>query len=322
MDLDVRDLELLEALDHQQTLTAAADHLFVSQPALSQRLLRLEQRLGAPLFERRARRLVANPAGTRMVRAARITLHELRDAVREVGDIGSSRLETVRIWTQCTTNYQWLPPVLRTFHRLQPATEVSIETLDDSTHVDALLAGRVDVAIVNKLDREMDRVRLHELFEDELLAIVASDHPWARKPYVAASDFSSAHLVMFDSYDPTRVPSTPLPLPDGATPATLTLLPLVTELVIETVVGSDAVTVLPSWIAAPYLASGRVAGIQIGHTPQGRTWYAATRRGVQPEPIRAFVATLRDALDRGDHLHPTTIDASATTITPMLGEPT
>ena len=86
MDVDVRDLELLEALDQHQTLTAAADHLYVSQPALSQRLLRLEQRLGAPLFERRGRRLVANPAGARMLRAARVALYELRDAVREVGD--------------------------------------------------------------------------------------------------------------------------------------------------------------------------------------------------------------------------------------------
>ena len=88
---------------------------------------------------------------------------------------------------------------------------------------------------------------------------------------------------MFDSYDPARVPAVPLPIPDGARPGRLTLLPLVTELVIETVIASDAVTVLPSWIAAPYLASGRVAGIQVGREAQGRTWYAATRRGGLPE---------------------------------------
>jgi|GEM_PF-7096272 len=48
-----------------------------------------------------------------------------------------------------------------------------------------------------------------------------------------------------------------------------------------------------------------VAGIQIGREAQGRTWYAATRRGVQPEQIRTFVDVLRAALARGDHMHPT-----------------
>jgi LysR family transcriptional regulator, regulator for metE and metH len=131
---------------------------------------------------------------------------------------------------------------------------------------------------------------------------VVSEHPWARKPYLNAEDFGAAHLVMFDSCDPARVPAVPLPIPDGAQPNRLTLLPQVTELVIETVIASDAVTVLPSWTAAPYLASGRVTGIQVGREAHGRTWYAATRRGGLPEHIAVLVDVLRDALGRGDHI--------------------
>ena len=206
--------------------------------------------------------------------------------MRDVDEIHTGTRDTVRIWTQCSTNYQWLPSVMREFRRLQPSADVTVETVPDNAHIDALVGGDIDVAIVNKLDRQMDRVRLYELFDDELLAIVASDHPWARKAYIDADDFNDAHLVMFDSYDPARTPATPLPIPDGAQPAKLTLLPLVTELVIEAVIASDAVTVMPSWIAAPHLATGRVVGVQVGTEAQGRTWYAATRRG---------------AADRADH---------------------
>ena len=148
----------------------------------------------------------------------------------------------------------------------------------------------------------MDRVRLHELFDDELLAIVASDHPWAGKPYVDADDFTDAHLVMFDSYDPARIPAIAAADSRRRAAGRLTLLPLVTELVVETVIASDAVTVMPSWTAAPYLASGRVAGVQVGRQAHGRTWYAATRRGGQPEPVRVLVDLLRDMLGRGDHI--------------------
>ena len=306
MDVDVRDLELLEAIDRHQTLTAAANQLYVSQPALSQRLVRLEQRLGTALFER-GRRLVPTDAGRRMLRAARVTLVELRTAVHEVGgDARTAGPDTVRIWTQCSTNFQWLPPVLRTFRQRLPSADVAVAVLDAQDPVGPLLSGEIDVALVTKLGQELDRVRLHHLFDDELLAIVASDHPWASQPYASADDFSQAHLVLFDSYDPERAPAIPLPTPDGVPPRKLTLLPLMTELVLETVVTSDAVTVLPSWIAGPYLAGGRVTGVQVGPQAEGRTWYAATRRGGQPEPVRVLVDVLTAASARGDHLRPYT----------------
>ena len=74
MDLDLRDIELLDALAADGTLTAAAERLFVSQPALSQRLTKMERKLGVPLFEREGRRLVANAAGRRMLVASRQVL--------------------------------------------------------------------------------------------------------------------------------------------------------------------------------------------------------------------------------------------------------
>src|SRR3954451_21636328 len=244
MDVDVRDLELLEAIDRHETLTAAADQLYVSQPALSQRMVRLEQRLGTPLFER-GRRLVPTDAGRRMLRAARVTLVELRTAVRDVaGDARAGGPDTVRIWTQCSTNFQWLPPVLRTFRQRLPSAEVTVAVLDAQDPVGPLLSGEVDIALVTKLSQQLDRVRLHHLFDDELLTIVASDHPWSSKPYVSAEDFSQAHLVLFDSYDPERVPTMPLPTPGEVPPRKRTLLPMMTELVLETVVTSEAVTVL------------------------------------------------------------------------------
>ncbi len=160
------------------------------------------------------------------------------------------------------------------------------------------------IALVTKLERELDRVRLHELFDDELLAVVAVDHPWARRTFVAAADFADVEVVLFDSYDPARSPSVPLPIPNGAEPAALTFVPLVTDLLVESVVGTRLVTVLPSWIAAPYLAAGMVVGVQVGRHPQARTWYAATRRGRQPQLITDFVAHLRRFLAAGEHERP------------------
>jgi LysR family transcriptional regulator for metE and metH len=296
MDLDLRDLELLDALGHDGTLTAAAQRLFVSQPALSQRLTKMERRLGLQLFDREGRRLVANPAGRRLLVTARQVLGELRAAERDVRDLHAGRGLRVRFAAQCSTTFQWLPPILRRFRELEPHAEVRIETVPGDEPIAALLDDLVDVALVTKPDRQMDRVALTPLFEDTMVAVVAADHPWVGRSHVTARDFDDVHLILYDVYDPTRIPATALPLPPGARPARITTVPIITDLVVEMVAGGEGIAILPSWVATPYTAAGRVAQVQVGRRPLRRHWYCATRADAQPPHVAAFAATLIDGL--------------------------
>ncbi|MFD0266388.1 LysR family transcriptional regulator [Streptomyces sp. NPDC127106] len=296
LDVDLRDLELLSATADEGTLTAAAARLFVSQPALSQRLTRLEDRLGMQLFDRRGRRLVPNAAGRRLLVAARHVLGELESAGRDLHEMRDGRDRYVRFTAQCSTAYQWLPPVLRAFRERHPDAEVRIEQVPGDAPVPALLADRVDVALITKPDPEADRVGLTRLFDDEMVAVVPAGHPWAARPHVAAADFADAHLLLYEVYDQNRIPSTPLPLPHGARPARLSTVPVMTDLLAELVAGGQGVTVLPRWAAAPYTASRGLVLVPLGPEPLTRTWYVATRRGPQPPHLSAFVAELTAAL--------------------------
>ncbi|MFI6599304.1 LysR family transcriptional regulator [Nonomuraea sp. NPDC050536] len=292
LDVDLRDLELLDALADSGTLTAAAERLYVSQPALSQRLTKLEERLGVRLFERQGRRLVPNPAGRRMLVASRQVLTELRAATRDVREIRDGRDRRVRFTSQCSTTFQWLPPVIRGFREQQPEAEVRIESVPGDEPISALVEDLVDVALVTKLDRQMDRVQLTRLFEDEMVAVVADRHPWAHRRHVTARDFDDAHLILYDIYDQNRIPATPLPIPHGARPARVTTMPVITDLLIEMVAGGEGVTILPSWVAAPYVTSHHISLVQVGARPQTRVWYCATRPGTQPPHVAAFAREL------------------------------
>jgi LysR family transcriptional regulator for metE and metH len=277
MDVDIRDLELLDALGEHTTLTAAARHLYVSQPALSQRLLRLEERLGIPLFDRRGRRLIANAAGRRMLHAALVTLRELRAARLDLHELADGRRRPLRLASQCATNYQWMANVVPSLRRQLPGTELRIEPLPDDDPIAALLGDRLDVALVTKLDGDVNHVRLERLFDDELRAVVSSSHPWADRASVAAADFAEVHLVLCEGYDQSRFPAVPLPIPDGARPGRITTVAIGNDMLIELVATGEAVTVLPSWIAAPYLATHDIVSVAVGDPPQRRTWYSATR---------------------------------------------
>lgn len=298
MDVDLRDLELLNTVAGTGSLTAAAELLYVSQPALSQRLTRLEGRLGTQLFDRQGRRLVPNAAGNRMLLAARQILAELGSATRDLQEMRDGRARRVRLAVQCSTTFQWLPPVIQGFRTHCPGAEVRIESLPGDALITALLEDRLDVALITKPDPQMDRIQLTELFDDEMVAVVPTAHPWARLPHLTARDFDDSQLVLYDLYDQSRVPSTPLPLPHGARPARIITMPVITDLVIEMVAGGQGATVLPRWVAAPYVGSHGLALIRIGTQPTIRTWYCATRPGPRPDLVNALVSELSRQLGR------------------------
>ncbi|MFC7362207.1 LysR family transcriptional regulator [Nocardioides astragali] len=291
MYVELRDLELLDTLAEVGTLTAAADRLYVSQPALSQRLARLEDRLGGPLFQREGRKLLVTPAGVRMLSSARTVLAELRSAERDIREIRAGRDQRVRFTAQCSTTYQWLPPVISALQREHPGTEVRIEQVAGDEPLAALLDDRVDVALVTKPDRLMERLHVVPLFRDQMVAVVALNHPWTRRSHVTARDFTDVHLVLYDIYDQSRSPAQPLPLPASSRPGRVSTVPLVTDLVIEMVAAGEGISVLPQWVAAPYTEgpNARVAAVRIGAHGNWRTWHLATRVGDHAPAVVDFV---------------------------------
>lgn len=302
MDLDTRTLELLEAVAADGTLTAASGRLHISQPALSQRLAGLERRLGLPLFTREGRRLVPTRAGRRMIDTATDVLTELRAAERDLDDIRHDTTAVLRLASQCSTNYQWLPPVVHALAARRPGVQVRIEAVPHDDVVGALLDDRVDLALACKPDRRMDAVATLALFDDEMVGVVPADHPWAARPHLRRGDLDGQHLILFDAYDPARVPPLPLPLPDGTRPARITTTPVVSELVVELVAAGQGIGILPGWVAGPYAVAGRVATVRLSRTPQPRTWYATWRQGDPPDHVAALVDILRNVF--ADHRLP------------------
>lgn len=288
MDLDLRDLELLDALSKHGTLVASAETLHVSQPALSQRLTKMEERLGTPLFDRVGRGLVPNAAGRRMLIAARQVLAELRAAELDIAEIRSGRTRQIAFAAQCTIALPWMPEVLRAFHHRYPDAGVRITAVAGDDPVAALLDDIIDVALVTKPDRRSDELEMVPLFEDEMVAVVGPGHPWAKRSHVTARDFAEIDLILYDVYDQERTPPPALPIPSGARPRRIIYLPVVTELVVEMIAGSDGVAILPSWVVKAHARDRGLSLVRIGATGSHRQWSCATRRGTQPETVTAF----------------------------------
>ncbi|MDG9670126.1 LysR substrate-binding domain-containing protein [Hahella sp. CR1] len=120
------DLLYLEAIAEQQSFTAAASAMGVSQSAISQSIKRMEAQLGFPLLERTTRRMRFTPQGERLLLGVRKALGEIKGALDQ---IHSEREEGVlRVETFSTFGMYWLLPRLPEFHKLHPGIRVYLNT--------------------------------------------------------------------------------------------------------------------------------------------------------------------------------------------------
>src|SRR5437868_14263834 len=108
MRLEVRDLRLVDAIAAAASVTRASRRLNVTQPALSKHLRALEERFGAPLFNRGAR-LEPTALGTQVLGHARSVLERLDAAEAELAQTGEAPRRIVRVGTDCYTGYHWMP---------------------------------------------------------------------------------------------------------------------------------------------------------------------------------------------------------------------
>lgn len=290
--LEIRHLRLLDAIAEEGSVTAAARRLHTTQSALSHQLRDAEERLDTRLFLRLGKKMVLTPAGDHLLAAGRRALEELGRAEERIRNLNGSSAGLIRLTTECYTCYHWLPPLLKRFHKKYPKVEVSIDAHSTHNAIDALLAGKLDVAIVS-IPPKLRNLVLSPICEDELVIVMAPEHPFAQARYVRPRDLATETVIIY----PPREDSTLLQkylIPAAIEPKEILEMPL-TEAMIEMVASGLGVALLARWAVAPHLKSGRLAACPFTARGLRRTWYAATLRGQACSPyLCEFVELLAE----------------------------
>ncbi|HEX9859258.1 MAG TPA: LysR family transcriptional regulator, partial [Paracoccaceae bacterium] len=145
--MNVRQLEIFRAIMRDGTLTAAANSLGVSQPAVSKLLHHLEDQLGYHLFERRGGRLVPTPEAHLLYDDADRVFRELevlRDLARRVGE---RKVGLLRIGASLSVVWSLLPQALADFRATHPTVRVHLHTLPAREIAEALRVGDIDLGL-------------------------------------------------------------------------------------------------------------------------------------------------------------------------------
>jgi len=296
MHLEIRHLKLVAAIAETRSVTRAGNRLHLTQSALSHQLRDAEEQLGTRLFERQKGTMTLTAAGERLLLSARTVLEELERAEKEIRDGNDCRdgagRGLIRLSTECYTVYHWLPPRLKMFQQTFPAVEFELVVEATDNPFQALLEGKLDLAIVCDPIRNR-KIRYTPLFEDQIVIIASPEHRMAGKIYAEPQDFAEETLFLY----PPKSESTLLNdflTPAGVAPRRIQEV-MLTEAIIEMVRGGLGVAAVAQWAARPQLASGAVVGIPLTEHGFHRKWSAAQLRDRQaPAYLQEFIRLLME----------------------------
>ena len=170
--MDFKQLQYILKIAETKNVTKAAEELFISQPALSHYLFKVEEEFGTKLFDRTTTPISLTMAGEEYVAAAKQILKIGRSLKEAVADITSMKRGKVVIGIPPARGACVLPYIVPRFKAKYPGVILETHERDSKTLKAAILAGRVDFAILPFIDEPGFEGEI--LFEEELFLVAAA----------------------------------------------------------------------------------------------------------------------------------------------------
>jgi len=193
--MTLTELKYLVAVAQERHFGRAAERCFITQPALSLAIQKLEDNLGTAIFERRKNQISLTPLGEKVVQQAQRVL-EAADQINLIVAQGKDQLVgAFKLGVIATVGPYILPDLIPLLHKRAPDMPLEIEeNLTDNLNR-MLVHGQLD-AIVVALPHEEPGVLTKPLYEEPFRVVVPITHPWAKKKRIDADDFGAEKVIL------------------------------------------------------------------------------------------------------------------------------
>lgn len=163
------EFQLLSVLAQEMNMRKASERLFVSQPALSQRLQTIEKEWGVKLFIRSQKGLALTPAGEHVINFVNDVLKNQEKVRETIYSLQAEVAGTLKIAVASIVGQNWLPKVLKKFIDKYPQVKLSLVTGWSSEILDCLYDDQVHIGIIRGTP-DWKGIKVH-LFSDPLFLV-------------------------------------------------------------------------------------------------------------------------------------------------------
>jgi len=196
--MTLNELRYAVAVAQERSFRRAADKAFVTQPALSLAIQKLEEELGIQIFERSKTEVTVTPLGSQVVEQAQRVLEEAA-RIKEIARQGKDPLlGKLALGVIFTVGPYLLPHLIPALHKLAPEMPLEIEE-NTTAQLDALLrSGKLDVIVIALPFGDVSIATL-PLYDEAFTVAVPSDHPWAERENIKPRELAKERVLLLNS---------------------------------------------------------------------------------------------------------------------------
>lgn len=289
-------LRILQQVETQGSLTAAAGMLHLTQSALSHTVKKLEQQLGTDIWLREGRSLRLTQAGQYLLTVANRVLPLLDLAEEHLEQFAKGERGTLRIGMECHPCYQWLLKVVSPYLTAWPDVDVDVRQKFQFGGIGALIGYEIDL-LVTPDPLYKPGLKFEPVFDYEQVLVVGKDHALASTAYVKPQQLTQEVLISYpvdierlDIYNQFLLPA-------GITPKRHKTIET-TDIMLQMVASGRGVTALPRWLVEEYAAKMDVVPVRLGARGIAKQIYLGVREAdTTIDYVRAFIELARQPSD-------------------------
>lgn len=203
MPVNLRQCETFRAVMETGTVTAAAERLCVSQPAVSKMLAQFERELGFRVFLRQGRRLIPTQDAHALYQEVRRAFIGLDYLSRFAGDLRELRRGHLVVAASHVVSSFFLPAVVARFLRSYPGVSVSLNTANSPAVAQEVATRRADLGVA-QFRVPTQGVRFDRLRAVETVCVLRRGHVLARRRLIRPADLHGETFVALAAVNPRR----------------------------------------------------------------------------------------------------------------------
>ena len=295
--MDLRQLEILRAVADTGSVTAAGHQLHLSQSAVSRQILLLEEELDEQLFLRASGKIRITPAGTTLLALSRRVFEDIDATRSSILESRQTLAGTLRLVGGMTVCLYVFPVLIKEFRRVHPAVEVKLTPGPTPRVVRLLRSGAADLGLVT-LPVEDPNLIVEPVIEEELLLVMASQHPLARKQEVTPQELVRQPFVLFEAGSNSRRTIEEFFLKEQISPKVVTETENV-EIIKALVRARMGISIVPYQAVAREVAAGQLSCSRIkGHRLLRKTGWVYPKSTRLPRAVQEMKRMLEEVKPR------------------------
>jgi len=292
--LTIRQLEVLSAVGREGSVTAAAEFLHLTQPAVSMQLRQLEQQLELALFETVGRRLQITEPGKELVRLAAELLARLDDFEQTARSLRGVRHGRIRLGVVSTAKY-FAPRLLAQFVKLYAGLEFKLTIHNRAEMIEQLQAYAIDLGIMGQPPEGL-HFEGTPFAPNPLVALAAPSHPLSLRRGLYPEDLADQPFIVREPGSGTRSAMDRY-FADHGVQVRAVMEADSNETIKQAVMAGIGMGFLSLHTVRPELAAGRIAVLDVFGLPLRRQWYVvhSRQRRLTPAAEEFLKYLLREA---------------------------